>query len=186
MKARMRLFTGLDLPAEVVGNLEQLLRQLRPTARIGWSPPANLHITTKFIGEWPEEGLGELQRALAALPARPPIPVHIRKVGFFPNPHSPRDFWCGIEAPGLPELAADTDRATAALGIAAEQRAFSPHLTLARIKEKLDLQPLREAIAAQPSLEFGEFTAASFFLYRSQLHPTGSVYTKLAEFPFSK
>ena len=182
----MRLFTGLDLPGEVAGNLEQLLRKLRPAARIGWSPPANLHITTKFIGEWPEEKLGELQRALASLPARPPIPVHIRKVGFFPNPHSPRVFWCGIEAPGLPELAADTDRATAALGIAPEQRAFSPHLTLARIKEKLDLQPLREAIAAQPSLEFGQFPADRFFLYRSQLHPTGSVYTKLAEFPFSK
>ena len=182
----MRLFTGLDLPAEVAGNLEQLLRQLRPVARIGWSPPANLHITTKFIGEWPEEKLEELQRALASLPARTPIPVHIRKVGFFPNPHSPRVFWCGIEAPGLPDLAADTDRATAALGIAPEQRAFSPHLTLARIKEKLDLQPLREAIAAQPSLEFGQFTAGGFFLYRSQLHPSGSVYTKLAEFPFSK
>ena len=76
------------------------------------------------------------------------IPVHIRKVGFFPNPHSPRIFWCGIEAPGLAELAADTDRATAALGIAPEKRAYSPHLTLARIKERLDLQPLREAIAA--------------------------------------
>ncbi|MDR3699205.1 MAG: RNA 2',3'-cyclic phosphodiesterase [Candidatus Sulfopaludibacter sp.] len=186
MKAPMRLFTGLDLPAEVVRNLEQLLRQLRPAARIGWSPPANLHITTKFIGEWPEQRLGELQQALTSLPARPLIPVHVRKVGFFPNPHSPRNFWCGIDAPGLPELAADTGRATAALGIPVEKRDFSPHLTLARIKERLDLQPLREAIAAQPSLEFGEFTAGSFFLYRSQLHPTGSVYTKLAEFPFSK
>ena len=182
----MRLFTGLDLPAEVVQHLEQLLRQLRPTARVNWSPPANLHITTKFIGEWPEERLAELQTALAALPPRPVIEVHIRKVGFFPNAHSPRNFWCGVEAPGLPELAAATDHATAALGIAAEQRAFSPHLTLARIKDRIDLQPLREAIAAQPSLEFGRFTAGSFFLYRSQLRPTGSVYTKLAEFPFSK
>ena len=62
----MRLFTGLDLPAEVVGNLEELLQQLRPTARIQWSPPANLHITTKFIGEWPEERLEELKAALRA------------------------------------------------------------------------------------------------------------------------
>lgn len=186
MKSRMRLFTGLDLPAGVVHNLEQLLRQLQPTARINWSPPANLHITAKFIGEWPEERLAELQQALTALPVRPSIPVHIRKVGFFPNPHSPRNFWCGIEAPGLTELAADTDRAGAALGIAPEQRAFSPHLTLARIKDKVNLQALREAIAAQPSLEFGHFLAGSFFLYRSQLRPTGSVYTKLAEFPFSK
>jgi RNA 2',3'-cyclic 3'-phosphodiesterase len=182
----MRLFTGLDLPAEVVRNLEKLLKELRPTARIQWSPPANLHVTTKFIGEWPEERLDELKAALAAVPSRAEIPLHIRKVGFFPNPHSPRVFWCGIEAPGLAELAADTDRATSAVGIESEKRAYSPHLTLARIKEKVDLQPLREKIAARASLDFGSFTAAGFFLYRSQLRPTGSVYTKLAEFPLSK
>ena len=182
----MRLFTGLDLPGEVVRNLEKLLEELRPTARIQWSPPANLHITTKFIGEWPEERLDELKAALAGVPSRAGIPLHIHKVGFFPNPHSPRIFWCGIEAPGLAELAADTDRATAALGVESEKRAYSPHLTLARIKETVDLQPLREAIAARAALDFGSFTAPGFFLYRSQLRSTGSVYTKLAEFPLTK
>ena|ERR1017187_2060248 len=182
----MRLFIGLDLPAAVVGNLEGLLQQLRPTARIQWSPPANLHITTKFIGEWPEARVDELRSALGAVSSRAAIGVHIRKLGFFPNPHSPRIFWCGIEAPGLDALAADTDRATATLGIAGEKREFSPHLTLARIKEKLNLQPLREKIAALPSLDFGEFEALSFSLYQSQLRPTGSVYTKLAEFPILK
>ena len=179
----MRLFTGLDLPGEVVHNLEQLLERLRPTARIHWSLPANLHITTKFIGEWAEERLGEMKAALAALESQPPITVHIRKVGFFPNPHAPRVFWCGIDAPGLEALANHTDSATAALGIAREIRAFSPHLTLARIKEKLNLQPLREGVAGLPSLDFGEFHAASFFLYQSTLRPSGSVYTKRAEFP---
>ena len=182
----MRLFVGLDLPAEVVRNLERLLDELRPTAKIQWSPPANLHVTTKFIGEWPEERLSELRDALAALPSRTTIPVHIRQVGFFPNPHSPRVFWCGIEAPGLQELAADTDRATSRLGIESEKRAFSPHLTLARIKERVDLQPLREQIAALPSLDFGSFPASSFFLYRSKPGPKGSVYTKLAEFSLTK
>ena len=181
----MRLFVGLDLPPEVVRNLEHLLEELRPTARIQWSPPANLHITTKFIGEWPEERLPELRSALAALPPRPAIPLHIRGVGFFPNPHSPRVFWCGIDAPGLEALAADTDGATAALGIESEKRAFSPHLTLARVKERLDLQPLREKIATLPSLDFGTFLANSFFLYRSKPGPKGSVYTKLAEFPLT-
>ncbi|HUI80987.1 MAG TPA: RNA 2',3'-cyclic phosphodiesterase [Bryobacteraceae bacterium] len=180
----MRLFTALDLPDEIVANLKHLLEKLRPTARISWSPPENLHITTKFIGEWKEERIAELQAALARLEPRPPISVHIRRVGFFPNPHSPRVFWCGIEAPGLDQLAAATDRATAALGIESEKRAFSPHLTLARIKERLDLQPLREAIAALPSLDFGQVTVDRFFLYLSKLRPTGSVYTKLAEFPF--
>ena len=180
----MRLFVGLDLPGEVVRNLEALLGRLRSSARINWSPPANLHITTKFIGEWPEERLGELKASLAAV-AGPPIPVRVHHVGFFPNPHAPRIFWCGIEAPGLEALAAATDHAAAALGIPAETRPFSPHLTLARIKERLNLQPLREAIAALPSLEFGSFEARSYFLYQSVLRPSGSVYTKLAEFPLS-
>jgi 2'-5' RNA ligase len=184
--APMRLFTGFNLPQEVVRNLEALLARLRPAARIHWSPPANLHITTKFIGEWPEGRLADLSAALSRIPLRAPIPVHIRKLGFYPNPHAPRILWCGIEAPGLDALAAETDRATSAIGIPAETRSFSPHLTLARIKEKPDLQPLREAIAALSSLEFGRFEARSFFLYQSQLRPTGSVYTKLAEFPLSK
>ena len=181
----MRLFTGLDLPEEVIRSLRKLLDHLRPTAKIQWSPPENLHITTKFIGEWPEPRLDELKSALAQLPSHAPIPIHIRKVGFFPNPHAPRVFWCGVEAPGLEGLAAATDRATQALGIPAESRAFSPHLTLARIKERLNLQPLRESIAALPSLDFGQFVADRFFLYQSRLSPKGSVYTKLAECKFS-
>lgn len=210
----MRLFTALDLPREVAGNLERLLERLRPLARLRWSPAANLHITTKFIGEWPEERLAELEAALRAMPGRAEIDVHIHEVGFFPNARSPRNFWCGIEAPGLAELAADTDRATASLGIASEKRAYSPHLTLARMPaEKADLRRLHEALAlplagrhgadgaeaplrdratrsigvtGEQSLEFGRFVARGFFLYRSQLKPSGSVYTKLSEFPFSK
>lgn len=184
--SRMRLFTGLDLPTDVAASLDRMQAKLRSTARIQWSPPANLHITTKFIGEWPEARLPELKEALAGTPPREPIRIGIRKLGFFPNPHSPRVFWCGVEAPGLPELAAQTDVATATLGIKPENRGYSPHLTLARIKDRVDLQPLRETIARLESPDFGEFTADRFYLYQSRLTPSGSVYTKLAEFPFAK
>ena len=182
----MRLFTGLELPGDLVANLEGLLRRLKPAARIQWSPPGNLHVTTKFIGEWPGERLGELKAALGGLPGRAAIPVRIGRLGFFPTPHSPRIFWCGIEAHGLSGLAADTDLATASLGVARDQRAFSPHLTLARIKGQVELGALYKAIAGLATLEFGGFAAGSFFLYQSTLRPTGSVYTKLAEFPLTK
>ncbi len=182
----MRLFTALHLPGEVVHNLESFVARIKPTARIHWSPPANLHVTTKFIGEWPHDRLPELQIALAAMRERPAIEVSTAKVGFFPNETSPRVFWCGIEAEGLEALASDTNSATASIGVACESRPYSPHLTLARIKERLNLQPLHAAIAAIPSLDFGRFTARSFYLFRSEMRPTGSVYTKLAEFPFSK
>jgi len=180
----MRLFTALDLPHEIVTRLEQLIARLKPAARIHWSPPANLHVTIKFIGHWPDERLDELKKSLASIPSRPPIDAHIHGVGFFPNAKSPRNFWCGIDAPGLSELASDTDAATAALGIASEKRAYSPHLTLARIKERLDLRPLHGRISEE-DLNFGQFQARSFFLYHSQLKRTGSVYTKLAEFPLT-
>ncbi len=183
----MRLFAGIDLPAEIVRGLERLVDVLRPAARIKWSPPANLHVTTRFIGEWPEERLAELRAALADLPSHPPIPIAVRNLGFFPNPHAPRVFWAGVDAPAdLTALAAETDRALQPLGLAPEGRPFSPHLTLARIKEPVPLQRLREAIAALPALDFGRFVADRFYLYRSHLGPAGSVYTKLAEFPLSK
>ena len=60
----MRLFTGIDLPDDVREKLERLLMHLRPCAHLKWSPVYNLHVTLKFIGEWPEEKLPQLEAAL--------------------------------------------------------------------------------------------------------------------------
>jgi 2'-5' RNA ligase len=181
----MRLFTAIGLPEEIVANLTNLLVRLKPTARINWSPPQNLHITVKFIGEWPEQSLPELAAALAALTSRPAIPIAIEKLGFFPNPHAPRVFWTAVHAgDALPQLARDTEDVLAPLGIAKEQRPYSPHLTLARIKTPGKQPALLQAVAQLPSLDFGRFTADRFHLYRSQTAPSGSVYSQLTEFPF--
>jgi 2'-5' RNA ligase len=181
----VRLFVGIDIPADILNTLAQLIERLRPVARINWSPAANLHITTRFIGEWPEPRIGDLDAALRRLTGRAALGIAIRSLGFFPNARSPRVFWAGIEGgKGLAFLAADTDRALAALGLEPEKRAFSPHLTLARIKEPLPLAKLHESIAALPATDFGSFTADRFYLYRSQLRPGGSVYTKMAEYMF--
>src|SRR5579863_3273567 len=99
----MRLFTGIALDHEVQSALEQVLRELRPLAPLNWSPVENLHITTKFIGEWPERKLDELKRALALVPAPAAFPVTIAKFGYLPNPHHPRMLFTGVKAG--PELA---------------------------------------------------------------------------------
>src|SRR6266850_5830864 len=187
MRHQMRLFIGIDLTPEVITNLEGLLERLKPAAQINWSPPRNLHITTKFIGEWPEERLAELKSALGTLPARQPITIAIQKLGFFPNPHAPRVFWAGVHAgDDLAGLARETEEALAPLGIAKEERAYSPHLTLARIKAPGKQPALLQAVAKLPSLDFGSFVANHFYLYQSRTAPTGSVYTKLAEFSLAK
>jgi 2'-5' RNA ligase len=180
----MRLFTGIDLPEEVRERLERLLMHLRPVAHLKWSPVYNLHITLKFIGELPEEKLPQLERALQALRKRAPIPIEVRGLGWFPNPHHPRVFWVAVHGgTALEELAHDSDAALEPLGVQKESRAFTAHLSLARIKEPTPLDALRTAIAKLESAEFGSFTAERFHLYRSQPGSAGSIYTKLAEFP---
>ncbi|HLH00395.1 MAG TPA: RNA 2',3'-cyclic phosphodiesterase [Bryobacteraceae bacterium] len=181
----MRLFTGIDLSEQIRERLERLLMHLRPAAHLKWSPVYNLHLTLKFIGEWPEAKLPQLSDALRCIPPREPILADVKGVGWYPNPHHPRVFWVGVHA-GEPllSLIRDVESALSPLGIAKEDREFSAHLTLARIKEPVPLQPLRNAIAQLESLEFGSFTADRFYLYRSQPGSAGSIYTKLSEFPF--
>ena len=174
----MRLFTAIDLPPEVRASVDDFIGQLRPLARLGWTLSANLHITTRFIGDWPEERLPELQRALAALSSRAPIPIRVHGLGLVPNGKSPRILLAHADAPPeLSELARD-------LGYA-ERRAYSPHVTLARIKSPKGLGPLVTKLAELGDPDFGAFLADRFFLYQSKPSAAGSVYTKLSEFPFS-
>ena len=183
----MRLFTGIELPEQMREKLERLLTHLRPTAHLKWSPVYNLHLTVKFIGEWPEEKLPQLEDALRSLPTRDPIPAEVKGLGWYPNPGRPRVFWVGVNAgDALTGLVRDTDKALASLGIAAEDRPFSAHLTLARVKDAVPLQALRNAISQLESVEFGSFTAGGFDLFRSQPGSAGSIYTKLEHFPFQK
>jgi RNA 2',3'-cyclic 3'-phosphodiesterase len=180
----MRLFTGVDLSDEVRERLERLLVHLRPAAHLKWSPVYNLHITLKFIGEWPEARLPELEAALRTVPLRAPMNIDVRGLGWFPNAHSPRVFWVAVHSDHLEALARDTEAALEPLGIAKENRAFTAHLTLARIKDPAPLRALKNVIAQLESADCGSFTPDRFHLYRSQPGSAGSIYTKLSDYPF--
>jgi len=180
----MRLFTGIDLREDVRERLERLLMHLRSCAHLKWSPVYNLHVTLKFIGEWPEDKLPQLEAALRSIPPREPIPAEVKGFGWYPNPHHPRVFWVGVHGgEPLAALAKDLDAALGPLGIPSEDRPFHAHLTLARIKEPAPLQALRAAIAQLESVEYGSFPVDRFCLYRSQPGSAGSIYTKLSEYP---
>lgn len=180
----MRLFTGIALPEAVVSHIAETINRLRGTAPIQWSRASNLHITTKFLGEVPEDRVEELKRALAAIPVPSAFDIEIAGFGWFPNPDRPRVLWCGIRAPdALGELAAATDAACVPFGIEPEKRAFSPHLTIARVKDPtVPLTETKRAIASLPSVDFGRFRAGMFHLYQSKTNPSGSVYTRLADY----
>lgn len=175
----MRLFTAIDISAEVKERLRTLVHRLRPLADVKWSPVDNLHVTTKFIGEWPEGRLEEMKRILSGVGAADAINVSIHGLGWFPSVRRPHTFWAGVDGgEALKALAKTTGQSVAKAGVPLEDREYSPHLTLARLKDRVPLDGLRRAIAGLDSDNFGSFRVYSFFLYLS----AGGKYTKLAEF----
>src|SRR5579885_1134095 len=174
----------MDIPAEIRERLSALVQELRPHApQLSWVRAGNLHLTLKFIGHTSDENLPAIRDALGAIKLQSPVELRFRVIGFFPNEKRPRVLWVGIEAPpGLARLAAETDAAVHKLGFPSETRAFSPHLTLARIKEGRMPQVLLSAIRAQGQREFGETLVTRFHLIESKLRSVGSEYSTLASF----
>jgi 2'-5' RNA ligase len=183
----MRLFVALEIPSTVRENLAELLKALRSMSpQIRWVRPENLHVTLKFIGEVPETKLATIRIALASARSDQPVALEFRGLGFFPNEKHPRVFWAGIEAsPNLKTLAADIDAATEKLGIPAEKRPFSPHLTLARFESPGLPEKLRASIQENVRRDFGALRTTYFHLIESKLKPSGAEYTTLESFSFS-
>lgn len=194
----MRLFIALDIDDAIRERITRFVdgvRNFAPDAR--WVKPESLHVTLKFIGEQPEAALDRIKQAMAEVQVPAPQ-IHFRGYGFFPTVNAARVFWIGMESgPQLQALAAAIDDKMPSLGIPKEDRAFSPHLTLARgpgsrssgspHRRKSDgpnrtFHLLQEKLAALPAPEFGTMSPREFFLYQSQLSPKGSTYTKLAKF----
>jgi RNA 2',3'-cyclic 3'-phosphodiesterase len=175
----MRLFAAIDIPGEVQNHLRVLLDRLRPAAKLSWSTVEKLHITTKFIGEWPEDRLEEMKGALGNVVAPGGVGIAIRGLGWFPNARNPRVFWAGVEGgDALKSLARATEYAMHALGVAIEDREYTPHLTLARVRDRVPMDSLMRMVVSLASTDFGSFHARSFYLYLSR----AGQYSKLAEF----
>ena len=182
----MRLFVALEIPSAVRENLAALLKSLRAASpQTRWVRPESLHVTLKFIGEAPEAKLAAIRSALAGARSDQPVTLDFRGLGFFPNDKHPRVFWAGIEAsPNLKTLAADIDNGTEKLGIAREQRTFSPHLTLARFEPPGLPEKLRSVIRENAARDFGALRTNQFQLIESKLKPSGAEYTTLESFAF--
>jgi 2'-5' RNA ligase len=129
----MRLFSAVDIDDAIRERIALFMNGVSPFAPDArWVTPESLHVTLKFIGEQPDGSVDRIRLALQSVAAST-TEIHFRGYGFFPTAKSARVFWIGMDAgPRLGAIAAAIDDATAALGIPKEDRAFSPHLTLAR------------------------------------------------------
>lgn len=184
----VRLFVALDLPDTVCDALRQAIANLLPLAKDArWTPPEGMHVTLKFIGNVDGERVNPISRALAAAGSGAPVEIKIRGLGFFPDERRPRVLWCGIDAsPNLAPLAAEIERLLEPLGIAREERPFTPHLTLARLKDPYGVGRLVGAADNLKSRDFGSARATEFHLYESFTKPSGAEYRKIQSYAFVK
>lgn len=182
----MRVFVAIDVPEEVRAALASMMESLRPCCPLArWVKPAGVHVTLKFVGETKEPLVEELKEALRPIRMPEPLEIRYRGLGFFPSAQRPRILWAGVEAaPSLEQLAKSVDEAVSSHGIPREERAFRPHLTLARFKPENDVSRLRKAVEALATPEFGASRPHGFRLYQSLLRPAGAEYISQSEFGF--
>ena len=191
----MRVFVGIDLDDGIRSGIVRFMEDIRPLApEARWISPESLHVTLKFIGEKPEHTVQEIEAALRQVECDA-VQVALRGCGFFPTAKAARVFWIGIQSANLVALARAVENQLAAVAIPREERAYSPHLTLARAsggsgapgwrkgdKPNRQFGRLQEVLAESPSPDFGTMSAREFFLYKSELGRGGARYTKIAQF----
>ena len=186
----IRSFLAIDLPQEIRDNLGEVQHRLKtPGSQVKWVRPESIHLTLKFFGNIEEKEIDALSRATESAASHfHPFHVEVTGVGVFPNISRPRVIWAGVEFKEgtLNALHKDLDTRFDLLGFEREKRRFTPHLTLGRVKSLWEKRRLTERIETLRAHRIGSFNVESLFLFRSDLHPTGAVYTKLKTLHLNK
>ncbi len=181
----MRLFIAIDLPDSWRALLAQPQQSIGWLGRgVKWVDPKGTHLTLKFLGETEPKLFEEIKLKAGESCARfPSFEMRMKGTGVFPDPRKPRVYWAGLQAPKtLLELQADLEHEMEELGFEPEQRAFNPHLTLARIKEPMGKQRMTEALLSF-KIESEPMRVTETVLMRSHLSADGAWYEPLAHFP---
>ena len=174
----LRLFVGIGFPPELKLRLSLLCSGL-PGAK--WVDPGNLHLTLRFIGEIGEDVAADIDEALSRLRARR-FTLQIAGTGVFGG-EKPRNLWAGVErSPELVGLRDKVEQALIRIGLAPEPRKFSPHVTLARLREP-PLVKLHEFLVAHAQFRADPLRVEGFSLIASFQTKSGSVYEDQADYP---
>ena len=187
---QIRAFLAIELPASIKREIQLFQNKLQENGQgISWVKVSNLHITLKFLGDidWNQQQaittiLPEVCRNLL------PFSISVAKTGFFPNIKRPRVLWvgCSNSKNKLVQVFTAIDSSLADIGFEPEKRLFSPHLTIGRIKQLESTALLVSQMQKNSDFSAGRFQVSEIKLIKSQLHPSGAIYTPLAEFQLGK
>ncbi|MDH4161187.1 MAG: RNA 2',3'-cyclic phosphodiesterase [Nitrospirota bacterium] len=180
----MRLFIAIELPESLKQEIGTVREQLRKSgADANWTRPEGIHLTLKFLGEV-EESLVPLIKGSLAAACRGigKFRIEIAGAGAFPNLKAPRVLWLGVQGDveKLGALQASVEDGMADLGFEREERKFSPHLTLGRVKFPRPRDNWQDRISEIRDVQLGGFEAGHVSLMKSELRRDGAVYTEMA------
>ncbi len=182
----IRAFIAIDIPDDVrvaIGEAQAQLKRAHVGVKISWTKIDNLHLTLQFLGYIEEAVVEKIKAALQTVAGQHrPFELSVHGAGAFPNENRPRVIWVGCDDAegGLKALAQAVQTAMEPLGFEPEHREFSAHLTLGRVKFPRPDVALTRAIDSLKDTGCGTLRVEAIHLFESQLHPEGSIHTKLS------
>ncbi|MEM2875675.1 MAG: RNA 2',3'-cyclic phosphodiesterase [Candidatus Bathyarchaeia archaeon] len=180
---KIRCFIAFDLEdALILNKISEIQRILVSSGRLKIVEPENIHITIRFLGEINSVMMDAVINAMEDVTFKP-FDVKISGLGAFPNLRKPLVIWAGIGkgAQELKQIFKQVESRLVGLGFKPEPKGFSPHLTIARVRQGFNAPILSSKILELSDVEIGEFRAESLRLKRSVLTPKGPVYSTLHE-----
>jgi 2'-5' RNA ligase len=187
---KIRTFIAIELDESIKDGLTKLQERLKgkaPRGSVRWVRSEGIHLTLKFLGDVPADQIEEITTALQkSCQGVASFSLSCGGMGCFPNLNRPRVVWVGIqeETGTLAQLKKAIEGNVAPLGYPTEKRKFSPHLTLGRVQRRAssgDQRQLGDLIGTLEIGLLGQMEVHSVNLMRSDLRPSGAVYTRLAK-----
>lgn len=187
MQPCLRTFIALDIPESTVLTLQEPWRCLSQIeSGVRWIPPSNWHITLKFLGDIPAAETANIIAALQPLSTvLGPLSLSLNGLGVFPNVRRPRIVWLGLQGDihllqALYQQVADALFTLNPGRYTPEDRPFTAHVTVGRVKNPQQVKKLPELLTRFASLSSPPFSVDHIILKQSTLTPRGAVYTDLA------
>ncbi len=187
MSATLRSFIAFELPEDVLSALRRVQQGLKNhDFAVKWVRPEGIHLTLKFLGDIEPAQIDEIVgRMTAAARGFGCVSLSAKGIGVFPHLRRPRVLWVGLagEVQRLSDLQRGIDVGLAEVGFKKEKRSFKGHLTLGRFKARVDSRQVAHALEAFADFETQPFSADRIILFRSELKPTGAIYSILKHIP---
>ncbi len=175
-----RLFVALRPPPEIRDFLADLMGGISGAR---WQDDDQLHLTLRFIGEVDRHVAKDIHAVLGSI-RQPPFELAVSGLGLFDKGGVPHTIWAGVTPPEpVQALHKKVDQAILRVGIPPDQRAFHPHITLARLNRSAG--PVHDFLARSGGVESQAFRVDAFGLFESQLTPAGAVYTQIESYPLA-